>query len=71
MATCEVDHVYDPGCEGNEELALLRMMMDMGEENMQPSHMVIHQLPYVQHFILGVIICGLGRFIIILLVVYT
>ena len=71
MASCEVDNVRGPDCEGKEELALLRMMMDMGEENMQPSHMIIHQLPYIQHFLLSVIICGLGRFIIILLVVYT
>ena len=42
------------------DTALLRMMMDMGYENIQPHHMVTFHLPYFVHLILGVIICAAG-----------
>ena len=43
------------------DAALLRMMMDLGYENIQPHHMVNMDLPYFVHLLLGALICAAGK----------
>ena len=44
------------------DMALLKMMMDLGYENIQPHHLVNMDLPYFVHLLLGAIICAAGSF---------
>ena len=42
------------------DMALLKMMMDLGYENIQPHHLVNMDLPYFVHLLLGAVICAAG-----------
>ena len=54
----------DQQCQENThekmDLALLRMMMDLGYENIQPHHLVNMNLPYLAQLVLGIVICAAG-----------
>ena len=54
----------DQQCQENThekmDLALLRMMMDLGYENIQPHHLVNMNLPYLAQLVLGTVICAAG-----------
>ena len=55
----------DQQCQENTQekmdMALLRMMMDLGYENIQPHHLVNMNLPYMAHLGMGMIICVAGN----------
>ena len=55
----------DQQCQENTQekmdMALLRMMMDLGYENLQPHHLVNMNLPYMAHLVLGILICAAGN----------
>ena len=45
----------------NMDMALLKMMMDMGYENTPPHHYIHTDLPYLVHILIGAITCAAGN----------